>query len=126
MSSSKLFHGKSRPPAQNIVEEEEGLLSGVPDHSSKDEEPDTGHVWSRRKIIGTASVFIALLISGAFVRTLLRGPVSPSTHSLWFTGGGDLRSNGTHDFKRTVIIVSIDGLRYECTSLKAMPYHLIT
>jgi len=25
--------------------------------------------------------------------------------------GGTLRSNGTHEFKRTVLIVSIDGLR---------------
>jgi len=114
MSSSSRFNGKTKPPSnksQNIVEEEEGLLSGVPVDGLKEEiDTDTRDQWSRGKIIGTAAVFIALLISGAFVRTLLRGPVVPSNHSLWHNGD-ELLTNGTHKFKRTVLIVSIDGLR---------------
>lgn len=92
------------------VTEEEGLLSGEVAGSSKHSE-DERPPWSRKRIIGTAAFFITLLISGAFVRRLVWGPVSRPSHSLWFSGGGELRSNGTHDFKRTVLIVSIDGLR---------------
>ncbi|KAF5382470.1 hypothetical protein D9615_002739 [Tricholomella constricta] len=111
MSSPSRFHGKSRPPStkpHDIVEEEEGLLSGVSVEGK--ESNDTRRSWSRGRIVGTAVFFIGLLISGAFVRTLLRGPVVPSEYSLWHKGG-ELLSNGTHEFKRTVLIVSIDGLR---------------
>ncbi|KAF8073541.1 alkaline-phosphatase-like protein [Lyophyllum atratum] len=114
MSSSGLFHGMSRTPSNkshHIGEEEEGLLSGVPVEGVKEDiDIDTPNGWSRTKIIGTATFFIALLVSGAFVRRMLRGPVVPSTHSMWYNGG-ELLSNGTHEYRRTVLIVSIDGLR---------------
>ena len=115
MSSSAAYLGSPSKPAQkrrDSIEEEEGLLSGISDTSSK--YPETRRPWSRGKIILTAVFFIFLLISGAFVRSLSWKPVPPpsQSHSLWFTGEGELRSNGTHDFKRTVILVSIDGLRY--------------
>lgn len=106
MASGGRLHPKSKPFSyQNASEEEEGLLSGIsdgPEHSEKQQ-------WSRRKIILVAVLFIMLLISGAFVRTLLRGPVVHS-NSIWHTGG-DTQTNGTHEFKRTVLIISIDGLR---------------
>ncbi|KAG6845600.1 hypothetical protein H0H87_006653 [Tephrocybe sp. NHM501043] len=100
--------------SQILVEEEEGLLTGVPSNSGlkvENSEVDTRN-WSRKKIIRTAAFFIALLVSGAFVRTLVRGPIAPTQHTLsgWYKGG-NLLSNGTHDFKRTVLIVSIDGFR---------------
>jgi hypothetical protein len=93
------------------IAEEEGLLSGVVDDSSKHSEQVEQPPWSRKRIIGIAIFFITLLISGAFVRRLIWGPPPRPSHSLWFSGEGELRSNGTHDFKRTVLIVSIDGLR---------------
>lgn len=105
------------------VTEEEGLLSGEVAGSSKHSE-DEQPPWSRKRIIGTAAFFITLLISGAFVRRLVWGPVSRPSHSLWFSGGGELRSNGTHDFKRTVLIVSIDGLRYVC-NVSVAPYSML-
>lgn len=95
----------------DIAEEEEGLLSGVVDNSSKHSELEQPPAWPRKRIIGTAVFFIALLISGVFVRRLVCGPPPRPSYSLWSSGEGELRSNGTHDFKRTVLIVSIDGLR---------------
>jgi hypothetical protein len=91
--------------------EEEGLLSGVVDGASKHPEEIEPPSWSQKRIIGTAVFFIALLISGVFVRRLVWGPIPHPNYSLWSSGEGELRSNGTHDFKRTVLIVSIDGLR---------------
>ncbi|KAG5644767.1 hypothetical protein DXG03_007675 [Asterophora parasitica] len=116
MSSSGRIYDKSRPPSskpRSIVEEERGLLSGVPVNGKDDLDGiETRDLqWSRKKLIGTAAFFIALLISGAFFRTLLRGPIVPSEYSLWHSSGSELLSNGTHEFKRTVLIVSIDGLR---------------
>jgi hypothetical protein len=35
----------------------------------------------------------------------------PSSIRALHFNGDTLRSNGTHDFKRTVLLVSIDGLR---------------
>lgn len=66
--------------------------------------------WSRKKIVGISLALITMLFAGAFTRRLLLGP-SKVTNT-WLFSGDELRSNGTHDFKRTVLIVSIDGLRY--------------
>ncbi|RDB14576.1 hypothetical protein Hypma_016311 [Hypsizygus marmoreus] len=126
MSSSGLFPSKSRPPSskpRNIVEEEEGLLSGLHQGSKSKPESDVPNAWSRGKIVGTAAFFIALLVSGAFFRTLLHGPLARSSHSLWYDGG-DLLSNGTHDFRRTVLIVSIDGLRADYLDRGLTPHLL--
>jgi hypothetical protein len=114
--SKKLFGHKRSP----TIEEEEGLLSGQSAQGSGtkyDEEPLKGSEgWSRKKMITVATVFIALLITGAFTRTLYYGAGSRKqeapVHSQWFLGDGNTRSNGTNEFKRTVVIVSIDGLRY--------------
>ncbi|KAH0585957.1 hypothetical protein H2248_007243 [Termitomyces sp. 'cryptogamus'] len=108
------------------VEEEEGLLSGAPSPGLKqDSEFVDTNTWSSKRIVGTATFFIALLVSGAFVRTLLCGPVTPSTHRLsgWYKGD-NLLSNGTHEFKRTVLIVSIDGLRADYLDRGLTPHIL--
>lgn len=89
------------------AEERQGLLSEDYNHKP---EPDTQpNIWSRRKIIVTAAVLLGLLVTGAFARALLIPP--PPLHSNLAFHGGSLRSNGTHDFRRTVLLVSIDGLR---------------
>ena len=94
-------------------EEREGLLSGSQSSQSQCEKgEDALHpAWSRNRIVGVAASFILLLICGTFARSLAcsRGPyVHPNLHF----HGEEVRSNGTHDFKRTVLIISIDGLRY--------------
>ena len=103
------FKSKHSSRQSQDIAEEEGLLSGVADSPSKHSEQPP---WSRKRIIGSATFFITLLISGAFLRGVIFIPASRPSHSLWSSGEGELRSNGTHDFKRTVLIVSIDGLRY--------------
>lgn len=87
--------------------------------------------WSRRKIVCTATGLIVLLVAGSLTnwvsRTLTRSWMDEAAASGGYVegkkgetssfgvkqhfAGGSLRSNGTHDFKRTVLIVSIDGLR---------------
>ena len=91
-------------------EERKALLpsgSGEPDNlNSEDIEDKDG--WSSRRITLAALVLIILLITGAFTVLVLGGTPCrkrlPAVSSI-------LRSNGTHDFKPTVLIVSIDGLR---------------
>ncbi len=105
--------------SRDSYEEREGLLDesdkfeSFDNHFDKDgladtdDDPDS---WPRSKIVKTASAFIILLVLGAFARALLRSGPSSLHPNLSFHGDY-LRSNGTHDFKRTVLIVSIDGLR---------------
>ncbi len=66
---------------------------------------------SRRRLTWIVLLFSLLLISAAIpVRRLLSSsesaPNSPATQLLY--------SNGTHEFRKSALIVSIDGLRYVC------------
>ncbi|KAJ7797652.1 alkaline-phosphatase-like protein [Mycena olivaceomarginata] len=110
---------KGRNGAIIDPEERKSLLSGSDEGPSDadnfnwketDTEPDSERGWSRNRIICSAVCLIALLITGAFARTVFFGP-APPTHPTLLFHGDNVRSNGTHDFKRTVLIVSIDGLR---------------
>lgn len=65
-----------------------------------------------KNVLITAFAFIALLIFGIFARMFCVMPARWSHSMAKQSGNGLLLSNGTHDFKRTVLIVSIDGLRY--------------
>ncbi|KAJ6530390.1 alkaline-phosphatase-like protein [Mycena vulgaris] len=114
--------------AETSHEERKGLLSGSDEGPSDtwkaelEAEPDVQRGWSQNRIIGTAVGLIVLLITGAFARTLLLSP--PTTHpNLLFHGEG-VRSNGTHDFRRTVLIVSIDGLRADYLDRGLTPHLL--
>ena len=89
-------------------EERKGLLSTDDDYDDGPEDNSDVKPWKRKKIVFTAFIFIALLITGVIARALLRTTRPSPRHP--FTGTV-LRSNGTHEFKRTVLIVSIDGLR---------------
>lgn len=110
--SSGQYPGRELSPDE---EERKGLLTAHPDTPNKeardyyDLEDQTPRSLSRKQIIWIATGFIALLVSGTFVRTLL---IPPPPHPNQTFVGEKLRSNGTHDFKRTVVLVSIDGLRY--------------
>jgi hypothetical protein len=92
----------------SIDEEREGLLSGKEISDQPESANWSQRPWSRNHIVGIAVALIFLLIGGAFARLLLLHPPSQRPSS----GEGDkLASNGTHDFKKTVLMVSIDGLR---------------
>jgi hypothetical protein len=88
-------------------EERKALLpsGSEPDNSENIEDKDG---WSSRKITLTALALIILLITGAFTLMVLCGPPGRKRQS---AASAILRSNGTHEFKPTVLIVSIDGLR---------------
>lgn len=116
MASPSLFptnQKASKSPVSNHIDQEErlGLLSD-------DSEPSSEHFYDttdknvksrKRKMAAIAGSLIALLITGTFARTFLWAKPDQRTHSLH---ADDLFNNGTHQFKRTVVIVSIDGLRH--------------
>ena len=105
------------PPKAVDAEERKGLLSrdDNPYDSGSFEEDDIQvqpRTWSRKRIASVAIALIGLLVTGTFTRTLLFAKYSrPSAPHNSYSGTA-LSSNGTHGFKRTVLIVSIDGLRY--------------
>jgi hypothetical protein len=106
---------------KGVAEERKGLLSGESsyfdnedvkheDDDHLDSSPDSE--WSRQKIVAVACCLIALLIFGAFAPVLLLGRAGKAdSHPDLYYNGDEVRSNGTHDFRRTVLIMSIDGLR---------------
>ncbi|KAF9013326.1 hypothetical protein BDQ17DRAFT_1419481 [Cyathus striatus] len=104
-------------------EERKGLLSGTEGGDGYSEDLDNSKPlsWSRKRIVGTAVFLIGLLITGAVARRALLGP--PKHANVLFTAG-ELRSNGTHEFKRTVLIVSIDGLRADYLDRGLTPHLL--
>ena len=93
-------------------QERKALLSSgsdEPDDYSLEDIEDK-HGWSSRSIAITALALIMLLIMGVSARTMFFG--SPARkQQLASSSSSTLRSNGTHEFKPTVLIVSIDGLR---------------
>ncbi|KAF5314993.1 hypothetical protein D9619_007129 [Psilocybe cf. subviscida] len=114
--------------ADNDTEERKALLN------ARDEEAyDSSRVkedvldapspaWSRRKIVTTAAVLIGLLLTGTLARTVLfsRPIYNPQrVHS-----DEVLLSNGTDLFRRTVLIVSIDGLRADYLDRGLTPHLL--
>ncbi|KAF8176987.1 nucleotide pyrophosphatase [Pholiota molesta] len=111
-SSSSLPH--SIRPVSPIgkdtdAEERKGLLHDTEDDledptPSKEDEYQRSSL-SRRKITVIALAFIGLLVTGTLARTLLF-----SAHRTSPLYDGPLYSNGTENFKRTVLLVSIDGL----------------
>ncbi|KAI4524102.1 hypothetical protein GGG16DRAFT_115614 [Schizophyllum commune] len=96
-------------------EESNGLLSGdIRDGlSDVDSEGSERSGWSRGRFLCVASSFILLLMTG------VRPP--PPYNSYTLEDAGDLRSNGTHEFKRTV---SIDGLRADYLDRGLTPHLL--
>jgi len=99
-------------------EERKGLLSTTDDYyDDVPEDNSDAKPWKRQRIVFTAFIFIALLITGVIARALLRTTRLSPPHPF---SGTVLRSNGTHEFKRTVLIVSIDGLRL-VTVLESLP-----
>jgi hypothetical protein len=116
-----MAHLSKEPPSfhEDIVifsqsEERKGLLSGVDTLSAGADEPKLSP-----SCHGNALFSLGLAWIMAFIGTLLflvlgvfywLSAPSSSINAYHFNGDA-LRSNGTHEFKRTVLLVSIDGLR---------------
>ena len=96
-------------------EERKGLLSGVDTLPvSEADEPKLSQTWFGSTLLLYGPTRVAVIISAIFglvfgVFYWLSAPPC-SVKALHFNGD-TLRSNGTHEFKRTVLLVSIDGLR---------------
>ena len=88
--------------ASSLAEQDDDLEFSTP----KDRSQHVEKVVSRRKLTCIAASFIALLVTGTLARTALFG--GPNQRQAVYY---DLQSNGTHQFKPTVLLVSIDGLR---------------
>lgn len=99
-------------PLSNPSEEREGLLSGVDTLSAIETEGLKQSSLYRLLPFGVTriSVVVAGFLGLVFGLHCWFSAPPRSTTRLHFNGD-TLRSNGTHDFKRTVILVSIDGLR---------------
>jgi Type I phosphodiesterase / nucleotide pyrophosphatase len=113
-------------------EERKGLLSG--ETSSKNEAlDDTSPRWSRRALVITSLSFIGLLLCASLLPPLfgyhrgIRGDDvldEVEDERIGFQEDDTLKSNGTHDFKRTVLMVSIDGLRADYLDRGLTPHLL--
>ena len=109
-------------PSKSIPEERKGLLSnfdiddgdnGQPPRYEDEEytEPRGRTPLRKKRIAGIAAGFITLIVGASFLVPLSRtwcGGICAASRP---TDPSELLSNGTHEFKRTVLIVSIDGLR---------------
>jgi hypothetical protein len=94
-------------------EERKGLLSGV-DTSSVIEAEELKQS-SLYHLLSFGLARIAVVVAGLLCLVfglLFWFHVPPSSVTPLHFNGDTIRSNGTHDFKRTVLLVSIDGLRY--------------
>ena len=110
--------GSSKP----TPEERKGLLSnfdvedrdnGEPPRYEDEEYPEPRkHAPLRKKRIACiAGGFITLILGASFLVPLSRAWCCGMGAASRPTDPSKLLSNGTHEFKRTVLIVSIDGLR---------------
>ena len=109
-------------PSKSTPEERKSLLSNfdVEDHGNgeppryEDEEyvePRGRTPLRKRNIAWIAGGFIALILGASFIVPVSRGWCPRMGGAVQLSDPSRLLSNGTHDFKRTVLIVSIDGLR---------------
>ena len=96
-------HYEPKGDDEDHYEERRGLLTGEEDKEYKEDVPAE---WSSKKVFGVAIAFILLLVGAVVAKTKLATLFRPSK-----AYHDEIRSNGTNDFRKTVLIVSIDGLR---------------
>ncbi|KAI0086990.1 Phosphodiest-domain-containing protein [Irpex rosettiformis] len=104
---------KGRGSDELYDEERKGLLSGSTPHDHEDLYDDASEILprkSRKWLYVAATGFIVLLLGAVFGPALLR-TIKPRPKPVADFDSQKLRSNGTHLFKKTALIVSIDGLR---------------
>jgi hypothetical protein len=104
---------KSSLAARAQDEEMKGLLAGVDGSDDHDATPRpiSSESWpSNRMAIITVVFLVTLIFGGIFALSFFYTTPERAHPDLDFQGHA-VRSNGTHNFKRTVLIVSIDGLR---------------
>ncbi|KAI0270021.1 Phosphodiest-domain-containing protein [Gloeopeniophorella convolvens] len=126
-----LFPSRKPDPLPQLSEEHKGLLSGVDTESTPEAEKLEPHSprWRATvtfcilaglaaSAIGIIGLTFAAYVSGCF------SSADPDQAKTLHFDGDTLRSNGTHDFKRTVLLVSIDGLRADYLDRGLTPHLL--
>ena len=140
MSPSNVLPTFSKSTAKKDINRDEeggdhelsGLLTGVQKDSNSEREQDTvprrrllnwlgvddndnthPGIPRRQRVVLSAGIIIALILGAAFIPPYFSSCNSSDkkSHPNSQFIGSEVRSNGTHDFKRTVLLVSIDGLR---------------
>ncbi|KIJ54235.1 hypothetical protein M422DRAFT_153652 [Sphaerobolus stellatus SS14] len=114
------------------VEERKGLLTGEDSSKSTSDSDDIPSGWSRRRLIIASSGIIALLLCATLLPPYLgydRNSNAGESKASFTEGSNSaqsllLTSNGTHDFKPTVLMVSIDGLRADYLDRGLTPHLL--
>jgi predicted AlkP superfamily pyrophosphatase or phosphodiesterase len=128
-SSSILPHSRSKPSAKRAKDEElKGLLAGIDDsdnhHTSSESPPTYSESWPSTRTAIIAIIFLfGIVIGGIFALSFFYTTPKGAHPDLDFQGHA-LRSNGTHNFKRTLVIVSIDGLRADYLDRGLTPHLL--
>ncbi|KIJ64399.1 hypothetical protein HYDPIDRAFT_28347 [Hydnomerulius pinastri MD-312] len=118
-------HRPSNDKAHND-EETRGLLSNVDgdveDTASSPPAPSSApsecSSKPRLKLLASLSALVFLVLAGGAAYVLTRAPQTPTKQR------GELLSNGTHEFKRTAILISIDGLRADYLDRGLTPHLL--
>lgn len=109
-------------PSKSTSEERKGLLStfniedgdnGEPPYYEDEQYPKSRrHTPLRKKgIASIAASLIALILGASFLVPVSRAWCQGMGFAGRLQDPSRLFNNGTHDFKRTVLVVSIDGLR---------------
>ena len=80
------------------------IKAANPFHSSQE-------TWPSRRVAIISVIFLTALIFGGIFALSFFYSAPRKAHPDLDYNGHTLRSNGTHSFKRTVVVVSIDGLR---------------
>jgi hypothetical protein len=98
---------------RSILEDEErkGLLADSHEDQVVDNLSEISSTKRRKWLYGAAIGFILLLLGATFGPPLLQTVARPPPRPVADFDSQKLRSNGTHLFKKTALIVSIDGLR---------------
>ncbi len=105
-------HNSREGRGESIDEERKALLPEDTEHLEEVERP---HWIILRPVVESLALcvvffFIGYLLTPPLLNALIPPPRTQPPKD--FFDNQKLRSNGTHDFKRTALIVSIDGLRY--------------
>lgn len=104
----------SRDVRDEVVDEERKAL--LSEESEDLEDTQQQHTWRVIRVMleTLALCFVFFCLGYFFVPPLLNAilPHPRGRPPKDFFDNQKLRSNGTHDFKKTALIVSIDGLRY--------------
>ncbi|KAA1469665.1 Phosphodiest-domain-containing protein [Dentipellis sp. KUC8613] len=112
----------------SVDEERKGLLSGQPllpgpsKSKTRDLEEAPDRSWVKYLIYCAGVAIFGAAVYGTYLYDT-RNDARERAKAMHFEGA-TLRSNGTHDFKRTVLIVSIDGLRADYLDRGLTPHLL--